>query len=292
MIRMEEWQTIEGMHVHAWSISGLETCVVLKKTDLGFVAFDMGASTRESLKCQHVFISHGHMDHISAIPQHATKQDLFKMKPATYFVPSHLVEPLQDVAEGYYRMHESSESLGKLRIKGIEPGDTVHLPGGHFIQPFPTVHRVRSQGYILYRKLKKLNPEYLGLPGHAVAAKIREGVAVHNTLVTPEVAYTGDTQFEIFLSPPNPDLLKVRLLIMETTYIDDSCSVEKAKDRGHIHLHELVRNAHLFSNVQSILLIHLSDKYSPRFIRDTVYKSLPHSLVNKVHLGLLAKEKY
>lgn len=56
MIRMEEWQTIEGMHVHAWSISGLETCVVLKKTDLGFVAFDMGASTRESLKCQHVFI--------------------------------------------------------------------------------------------------------------------------------------------------------------------------------------------------------------------------------------------
>lgn len=67
------------------------------------------------------------MDHISAIPQHATKQDLFKMKPATYFVPSHLVEPLQDVADGYYRMHESSESLGKLRIKGIESGDTVHV---------------------------------------------------------------------------------------------------------------------------------------------------------------------
>ena len=52
----------------------------------------------------------------------------------------------------------------------------------------------------------------------------------------------GDTTFEVFLNPPNPDLLRVKLLITETTYIDDCVdqngvtSKTRARDRGHIHI--------------------------------------------------------
>lgn len=32
---------------------------------------------------------------------------------------------------------------------------------------------------------------------------------------------SGDTVFDVFLNPPNPDLLKVKLLITEATFLDE-----------------------------------------------------------------------
>lgn len=98
------------------------------------------------------------------------------------------------------------------------------------------------------------------------------------------------------MNPPHPDLLRVKLLITEATYIDDEVdrhgqhSVEKARDRGHSHLHEFVQNAHIFDKVENILLVHFSDKYSSNYVRRTVYKSLPNVLKNKVHVGTIMKD--
>ena len=102
--------------------------------------------------------------------------------------------------------------------------------------------------------------------------------------------------FDIFYDPFNPDLLKVKLLIMEATYIDGETdrhgktSLEKARERGHTHLQELIDNASLFENVENIVLIHFSDKYSTKYIRDTVNKIVPPELRKKIHLALLAKQ--
>lgn len=103
---------------------------------------------------------------------------------------------------------------------------------------------------------------------------------------------TGDTTFDLFLKSPPEDLLKVKLLITEATYIDqDRESIQKARDRGHTHLQELVDNAQLFDSVEKIILIHFSDKYSPKYIMDTVMKLLPPSLSDKVLVSPIAKEK-
>lgn len=68
--------------------------------------------------------------------------------------------------------------------------------------------------------------------------------------------------------------------------------MQKARDRGHIHIQELAYYAYLFENVENILLIHFSDKYSPNYIQNTVRQKLPDSLVDKVHVATVAKEKY
>ena len=57
--------------------------------------------------------------------------------------------------------------------------------------PFKTFHRVESQGYILYRKTKKLKAEYRELPGQEIGELVKSGVDVHDIETTPEVAYTG-----------------------------------------------------------------------------------------------------
>ena len=110
--------------------------------------------------------------------------------------------------------------------------------------------------------------------------------------------FPGDTTFEVYQELYNPDLLKVKLLITEATYIDDDFdsqgrnNVQKARDRGHSHLREFIDNSWLFRDVENILLIHFSDKYSVDYIHETVDNSLPSFMRPKFHLGTLAKEKF
>ena len=98
----------------------------------------------------------------------------------------------------------------------------------------------------------------------------------------------------MFLDPPNPDLLKVKLLITEATYIDldpQKDTVAMAKDRGHIHLQDIVQNAEIFRDVGALCLVHFSDKYSPSFIHSTLQESLPSDLKCKVFYSTIAKER-
>jgi ribonuclease Z len=59
------------------------------------------------------------------------------------------------------------------------------------VKPFPTVHRVASQGYIIYEYTKKLKPEFQGLPSHVIAQKVRDGEEINDIQEIPSIAYTG-----------------------------------------------------------------------------------------------------
>ena len=50
------WLTIGQYNVFAWSVSGVETCVVIKSEDV-HVAFDLGAAISESVKVKDIFIT-------------------------------------------------------------------------------------------------------------------------------------------------------------------------------------------------------------------------------------------
>ena len=48
-------------------------------------------------------------------------------------------------------------------------------------------------------------------------------------VVTPEVAFTGDTAAEVFNSPGFEDALAAKLLIIDATFLEDDISPEHAK---------------------------------------------------------------
>lgn len=292
---------IGDFRVFCWSISGIETSVVVRKPSDGFhICFDMGYSCRENVKCQSVLISHGHMDHISALPQHVQKRELYGGKPATYYVPEHLVKNVRELCGMYAKISETSPGLANPNIQGVDPSDKIKLGKGYFAVPFPTVHRVKSQGYIVYSAKKQLKPELRGLTSSEIGARIREGESVHTDPVeVPEVAFTGDTTFQVFTNEvniPPPDLFRVKLLIVEATYINDDRNiterVQQARQWGHIHLSEIYENAELFKNVDNILLMHLSDKYSKGYIQEKVFENVPDELKGKIYVSTLAKERY
>ncbi|WAR01511.1 RNZ1-like protein [Mya arenaria] len=245
------------------------------------------------------------MDHISAVPHHIKKRELNGLKGATYYVPPHLVTPLQEACRQFSVISEDKQVLQNAHIVGISPGDNINviivqihpLGGNHYAIPFPTVHRVASQGYLVYKTTKKLKPEFKDLKGHEIGAKKKDGVDIYDVTETPEVAFTGDTTFQVFTnSVAPPDLFKVKLLIMEATYLDSTEdmeeNVDKARQWGHIHLSEIFENAELFKDIENILLIHMSDKYSPSYINKQVFQNLPDVLKGKVRVATLAKERY
>ncbi|KAL2938755.1 tRNase Z TRZ2 chloroplastic [Bienertia sinuspersici] len=48
-------------------------------------------------------------------------------------------------------------------------------------------------------------------------------------ILSPEVAFAGDTTSDFLLEPRNADALRAKLLITEATFLDDGFSIEDAR---------------------------------------------------------------
>ena len=73
------------------------------------------------------FCSHGHMDHISGLPQHVKKRSLYGGKAAQYYVPPHLVDHLKSICSSFSAINENSEALNSAQICGVGPGQKIEV---------------------------------------------------------------------------------------------------------------------------------------------------------------------
>ena len=55
----ETWLNIGNFRVFAWSLAGIETSIVIRCSDGYSCCFDLGHASRESVKCDTVFIRYG-----------------------------------------------------------------------------------------------------------------------------------------------------------------------------------------------------------------------------------------
>uniref|UniRef100_A0A5B7C5A6 Putative nuclear ribonuclease Z n=1 Tax=Davidia involucrata TaxID=16924 RepID=A0A5B7C5A6_DAVIN len=268
--------SIEGYQIEGLSIAGHETCVILPTLNL---AFDIGKCPQRAISQQFLFISHGHMDHIGGLPMYVATRGLYRMSPPTIIVPTAIKENVEKLFE-VHRSIDHSEL--KHKLIGLDVGDEFYLRRDLKVRAFRTYHVIPSQGYIIYSIRQKLKQEYIGLPGDEIKNLKSSGVEITYHITSPEIAFTGDTMSDFIVDDTNTDVLKAKILIMESTFVDNTTTVEDAREYGHTHLSEIESYADRFEN-KAILLIHFSARYQADEIQNAV-SALPPPLAGRVFM--------
>lgn len=231
---------------------------------------------------KYMAITHGHSDHVHGLPLHAATRSLQRMDPATYFVPAEIADDVHALVSAVAKLERADLHASIVPMSPNDP--PVKLTGGRYLGAFHTCHTVPSQGYIVYRKRKKLLPEYVGISREEIVNLKKDGVSVETESLVPEIAFTGDTTLEAI--EQSEDCRNAQVVVTEMTFLNSERSAEHARSLGHVHFDDVVTNKHLFDNNECVVFSHFSARYSPKDIQ-TAMDSLPDGLRQKsVALGV------
>jgi ribonuclease Z len=260
--------------VRGVSVGGVYTSLAVP--ELGLV-FDAGVPLRSLAGTDTILLSHGHVDHVGALPALLGIRALQgKTKPPRVVMPAEIVDDLVGALA-----HLSKLQRWPLAIEavGMAPGEELELRGDLAIRAVRTFHPVPSLGYVIVRRVAKLRPELAGLTGPEIAARRRAGEHVVDREDRLELGYATDTL--VTALDHAPELLGCRVLIVECTFLDDRKSLEAARAGCHIHLDELIARADRFAN-EHVVVMHVSQLYRPDEVAKILDARVPPPLRAKL----------
>lgn len=199
---------------------------------------------------------------------YVASRGLYNLNPPTVFVPPSIKEDVEKLFEIYQSMGQVELNLD---LVALDVGDTYELRNDIVVRPFKTHHVIPSQGYVIYSVRKKLKKQYIHLKGKQIEKLKKTGHEITDTVLSPEVAFTGDTTSDFMLDPRNADALRAKILITEATFLDEGYNVEHARKHGHTHISELMEHAQWIRN-KAVVLTHFSSRYNVEDIRQAAAK--------------------
>lgn len=256
------------------SVGGVYTSIAVP--ELGMV-FDAGASPRSSCAIDTILLSHGHADHVGALPAFLGIRGLFgKTRPPRVVMPIEIIDDLMCALAALSRLQRFPLEIEPI---GMRPGDELVLRGDLRVRAVRTFHPVPSLAYLIVRRVAKLRAELQGLSGPQIAARRRDGETVTDHEDRLELAYVTDTLVSAL--DHAPELWRARTLVMECTFLDDRKPLEAARAGCHIHLDEVIERADRFAN-DHVVMMHFSQIYRPDEIASILDARLPPELRKKV----------
>lgn len=232
-----------------FSLGGVETTVLVPEWRL---ALDVGRGRRDVVRCEHLALTHVHMDHAGGVPYVLALRRLFGLKPPTIYVPAQVAERFDDMLQAWDRVQRHQTDYTLVPVK---PGESHPLKRDLSLVPFRTVHTIPSVGYTVVRRVEKLKPELQGVDGPELGRRRRAGEVITNSHDVPLLSFTGDTMAEVL--DREPQILESRVLIMECTFLDESKSYEACRAGGHTHMDDLLERAEVLG-CPNLVLSHFS----------------------------------
>ena len=242
--------------------------------------FDLGAQPWSFMGTETWFVSHGHLDHIVALPVYVARRRMMKMTPPVIYMPTEAIEPVQEILRQFMRLDRGRMPCD---LRAIAPGEEVELSREHIVSAVATKHTVPSLGFIVWDRRRKLKPEYQDLSGDAIRDLRMAGAEVSAEQRRPIVAYLGDSAPHGL--DANPAMYEAKILICEMTFVAPDHRKDKIHKFGHMHLDDLVERRQLFKN-ELVIAGHLSTRYHSKTVKALVAKAFPDMLDGRLHLWL------
>ena len=251
------------------SIAGIHTSLLVR--ELG-VLFDAGIALRSLAGAQHVFLSHGHADHLGALVSLLGMRGLMRLPPPRVFLPAEIAANTEQALSLLSRVQRHEFSI---KSEPMSPGDERSLNPSSSVRAFRTHHTGPSLGYQFFQRVPKLKREFCDLPGREIAERRKRGDDLFEIEERRELAYATDTLLRVLDTMPS--LLDTRVLILECSFLDERKSIESTHAGGHVHLDELLERADDFQN-EAIVLMHFSQMYTPEEVHRTIERRCPKRL--------------
>lgn len=207
-----------------------------------------------------------------------SQRALFNVAPATFHMPEAMLGPMNEIMNQWARIENHHY---QTNFQAVTDSTQVELHAHAVVKAFRTTHRIPSFGYCLMNRKTKLKKEFENLSKGELDRIRHSGQSLSEQQLEPLMAFTGDTQIEVFAN--NPWLLKVPVLIVECTYLDNARDVKHARKWGHTHLDEILEILPQSHN-QKILLTHLSPRYPLEFAKKIFAQRIPKQFQDLVEI--------
>ena len=125
-----------GLTIEGYSRAAVQTYWRIPELKLGF---DMGGSPWSFMGTNTFFITHGHLDHMAALPVFVARRRMMKMDPPTIYVPAAIHDQVWKMLNAWRQLDR-----GRMicNLVPVSDGDEFELSRERVVTIFDTVHTV------------------------------------------------------------------------------------------------------------------------------------------------------